>query len=101
LLLRNALNKVNINPGIAYCIRKIIHREGHRMTHIDALSRIVVIAQAISLKRELQYKQLQDPKFRDPSTKFKREDHHKFELLELVLILEKAWISLDLSCQTQ
>jgi len=33
------------------------------------------------LERELQYKQLQNPKFRNPSTKFKREDHHKFELL--------------------
>jgi len=42
----------------------------------------MVVAQAISLKRKLQYKQLQDPKLRDPFTKFKREDHHKFEFLD-------------------
>jgi len=52
------------------------------MAHVDALSRIVVVAQALPLKKKLQYKQLQDPKCRDPFTKFKREDHHKFELLD-------------------
>jgi len=98
LLLRNALNKVNINPRIAYWIRKIIHRKGRCTAHIDALSRIMIVAQAMPLKRELQYKQLQDPKFRDPSTKFKREDHHKFELFD---VLEKARINLGLPCWAQ
>jgi len=93
LLLRNALNKVNINPRIAGWTRKIIHREGRRMAHVDVLSRIVAFAQAMSLKRELQYKQLQDPKFSDPSTK--RENHHEFELLE-GLSFRKARISLGL-----
>jgi len=82
LLLRNTLNKVNVNLRIAYWTHEIVHREGHRMAHIDALNRIVVVTQAILLKRKLQYKQLQDPKFRDPSIKFKRKDHYKFELLD-------------------
>jgi len=51
------------------------------MAHVDTLNRIVAFAEAKSLKKELQYKQLQDPKFKDLSTKLEREDHHKFELL--------------------
>jgi len=39
----------------------------------------VVAAQAMPVKRKLQYQQLQDPKFRNQSTK--QEDYHKFELL--------------------
>jgi len=105
LLLCNALNKVNINPRIAYWTRKIIHHEGRHMAHIDALSRIVVVAQAMSLKRKLQYKQLQNPKFRDPSIKFKREDHHKFELLDGLSFRKgpdkRGLPCLDLPCRAQ
>jgi len=84
-----ALNKVNINPRIArWTLKlqnyrfKIIHREGHRMAHVDALSRIVAFAEAMPLEKELQYKQLQDPKFKELSSKLEREDHHKFEFLD-------------------
>jgi len=35
------------------------------MAHMDALSRIVAFAEAMPLEKELQYKQLQDPKFKD------------------------------------
>jgi len=101
-----ALNKVNINPRIAHWALKlqnykfkIIHREDRRMAHVDALSRIVTFAEAMPLKKELQYKQLQDPKFKDLSTKFEREDHHKFELLN-GLIFRKG-PDKPLSCQIQ
>jgi len=52
------------------------------MAHVDALSRIVAFAEAMSLEKELQYKQLQDLKFKDLSAKFEGKDHHKFELLD-------------------
>jgi len=86
-----ALNKVNINPYIAcWTLKlqnyrfKIIHREDRRMAHVDALSRIVVFAEAMPLEKELQYKQLQDPKFKELSSKLER-DHHKFELLDSLI----------------
>jgi len=84
-----ALNRVNINPRIArWTLKlqnyrfKIIHREGRRMAYVDALSRIVAFTEAMPLEKELQYKQLQDPKFKDLSTKLEREDYHKFKLLD-------------------
>jgi len=52
------------------------------------------------LEKELRYKQLQDPKFKELSSKLEREDHHKFEPLD-GLILTKSRISLGLPCQTQ
>jgi len=53
------LNKVNINPRIArWTLKlqnyrfKIIHREGRRMAHMDALSRIMAF-EAMPLEKEL------------------------------------------------
>jgi len=51
------------------------------MVHVNALSRIVAFVKAKLLEKELQYKQLQDSKFKDLSAKLERENHHKFELL--------------------
>jgi len=51
----------------------------------QGLNRIEAFAEVMPLERELQYKKLQGPKFRDPSTKLKQEDHniyHKFEILD-------------------
>lgn len=51
----HAINKANLNPRIARWILKlqnykfkIIHREGHRMSHVDALSRAVNLVQIVS-----------------------------------------------------
>jgi len=55
------LNKVNINPRIArWTLKlqnyrfKIIHCEGRRMAHVDALSGIVAFAEAIRKKIAIQ-----------------------------------------------
>jgi len=61
---------------------KIIHREDHRMAHVDVLSRIVAFAETKLLEKELHYEQLQDSIFKDLSAKLEREDDHKFELLD-------------------
>jgi len=72
-----ALNKVNINPRITHVGLKlqnyrfkIIHRKGCHMAHVDGLSRIMAFAEAMPLEKELQYKQLQDPKFKELSAKY-------------------------------
>lgn len=59
-----AVNKAHLNPRIArWTLRlqnykfKVINREGCRMTHVDALSRIVSLVEPLLLERELEFKQ--------------------------------------------
>jgi len=53
------LNKINLRIA-CWTLKlqnyrfKIIHREGRRMAHVNALSRIVTFAEAMSLEKELQ-----------------------------------------------
>lgn len=61
-----AIDKANLNPRIARWTLKlqnyqfrIIHREGRRMLHVDALSRIAAHIDSFPLEKELQFKQLQ------------------------------------------
>lgn len=52
------------------------------MAHVDALSRIVNLVEAMPLERELQYKQLQDSKLKQIAENLEFEDNEKFVLIE-------------------
>ncbi|CAL1672453.1 unnamed protein product [Lasius platythorax] len=102
-----AVNKAHLNSRIArWTIRlqnyrfKVIHREGKRMSHVDALNRIVAYMDSMPLERELEYKQLQDTRLKSIAEQLEYEDNEKFVLLE-GLIFRKGQISHDLQSQTQ
>lgn len=84
-----AVNKAHLNPRVArWTLRlqnykfKIIHREGRRMSHVDALSRIIAIVEPLPLERELEFKQLQDPRLKSIVESLEFKDHEKFELID-------------------
>lgn len=84
-----AINKANLNPRIARWTLmlqnyrfKTVHREGRRMSHVDALSRVVNLVEAIPLDSELQYKQLQDDKLKEIARELEYKDNDKFVLIE-------------------
>lgn len=84
-----AINKANLNPGIArWTLRlqdykfKVTHRAGRQMFHVDALSRNIGIVEALPFERELEYKQLQDVRIKEIAEKLEQGDDEKFELLE-------------------
>lgn len=67
-MLVHAINKANINLRIARWILQLQnymffteHQSGQKMTHVDALSRIVASTEIMPLERELQLRQLVDP----------------------------------------
>lgn len=84
----HSVNKANLNPRIArwtlalqdYCF-KLIHRPGKRMAHVDALSRSIAFVNQLPLERELEVKQLTDPKILDISRKLELENSDKFALV--------------------
>lgn len=84
-----AMNKANLNPRIArWALRlqnyhfKVEHRAGTRMTHVDALSRQIGYINFLPLKRELEYKQLQDQKLKSLAEELEFRDDEKFQLIE-------------------
>lgn len=84
-----AVNKANINPRISRWILKlqnykfkIIHRNGEKMAHVDALSRIVYQIETLPFEKELIYKQLQDPKIKALANDLETQDLEKFVLIE-------------------
>lgn len=84
-----AINKANLNPRIArWTLRlqnykfKVAHRAGRQMFHVDALSRNVGIVEALPLERELEFKQLQDPRIKEIAESLEQSDDEKYELLE-------------------
>lgn len=84
-----AVNKAHLNPRIArWTLRlqnysfNIAHRMGSRMSHVDALSRIVVYHESIPLEKELQYRQLQDDRLKAIAENLEFADNDKFELIE-------------------
>lgn len=84
-----AVNKASINPRIArWVLRlqnysfKIEHRSGQKMTHVDALSRIVATVDSMPLEKELQFRQLADPSIRLLAQSIEESDHDKFELID-------------------
>jgi len=52
------------------------------MAHVDALSRHVGFIDALPLERELEFRQLRDPRIKEIANKLEFEDHDKFELIE-------------------
>ncbi|XP_071628367.1 uncharacterized protein [Temnothorax longispinosus] len=61
---------------------KVEHRDGRRMAHVDALSRVVGFTDSIPLEKELQYRQLQDPKLKLIAEKLEQEESDEFELID-------------------
>ena len=84
----HAVNKANINPRIARWILKlqnytfqIIHREGGKMVHVDALSRVVAYTEVLPSEKELQYRQL-DFQIQKIAQDLEQSDHDKFTLCD-------------------
>jgi hypothetical protein len=84
-----AVNKANLNPRIArWTIRlqsynfEIVHRHGAKMSHVDALSRIVAAIETLPLEKELYYKQLTDPQIQTLTNSLEENNSDKFELIE-------------------
>lgn len=85
-----ALNKAHLNPRIArWTLRlqaytfKVVHREGRRMAHVDALSRVIVAyVEPIPLERQLELKQLIDPYLKNVARKLELAEDDKFALLD-------------------
>lgn len=66
-----AVNKANLNPRIARWTLllqnydfKVEHRPGKRIAHVDVLSRQVSYLEILPLERELEFRQLQDPRLK-------------------------------------
>jgi len=82
------LNKANLNPRIArwtlalqnYTF-KVIHRPATHMSHVDALSRSVAYVNELPLEREIEFRQLNDPKIKEISNLLEFKDDEKFELI--------------------
>jgi len=84
-----AINKACLNPRIARWILrlqdykfKVSHRDGRRMMHVDALSRLVCYTDSIPLEKELQYRQLQDPTLKIIAENLGKKENNKFELID-------------------
>lgn len=83
-----AVNKANLNPRIArwtlalqnYTF-KVTHRPGSRMLHVDALSRSVGYVNELPLERELEFRQLADPRIKEISNSLEYNDSDKFALV--------------------
>lgn len=88
IVLVGAVNKANINPRVARRILrlqnytfKMEHRGGHKMKHVDALSRVVSAVEAMPIGLELQYRQLADPRIRELVQQLEEKEHKKFSLI--------------------
>lgn len=87
-----AINKANINPRIARWTLalqnyrfKMTHCLGNEMHHVDALSRSIDYIRKLPLERELEFRQLVDPKIKELSDELEYKDNDKFSLInELV-----------------
>lgn len=87
-----AVNKANLNPRIArwtltlqnYNFR-IIHRVGEKMKHVDALSRCVSYVNEHPLEKELEFRQLADPRIQKISRSLEYEDSDRFALVDGLL----------------
>jgi len=85
----HAINKANLNPRIArwtltlqnYTFR-VVHRSGDRMKHVDALSRSLCYVSELPLERELEFRQLADPKIREISHDLEFNESDKFKLVD-------------------
>lgn len=84
-----AVNKANLNSRIARWILhlqnyrfKLKHISGNRMSHVDALGRHIGYVRSLPVKRELDFKQLQDAKLKSMAENLEYKDNNKFKLIE-------------------
>lgn len=84
-----AVNRANLNPRIArWTLKlqaykfKLIHRAGDKMSYVDALSRQVGYIGSLPLERELEYRQLEDAKWREIAVELELKDNDRFELID-------------------
>jgi len=97
-----AIKKAHLNPRIArWTVRlqsytfDILHRAGHMMLHVDALSRVVALVDTVPLEKEWTYRQLQDSYLNERAQQLEKGEHSKFYLID-VLSIVNVWISYDL-----
>lgn len=82
------MTKANLNPRIArwalalqeYSF-KVTHRPGSKMVHVDALSHSVAFVNELPLERELELRQLVDPRIKEISTSLELSENDKFDLV--------------------
>jgi len=92
-----AINKANLNPRIArwtlllqnYTFN-VTHRPSKKMTHVDALSRQILFVQSPPLERELEFRQLQDPRLREIAYNLEYKEDKNFELLNGLVYRKSA-----------
>jgi len=84
-----AIKKAHLNPRIArWTVRlqnytfDIVHRAGNKMSHVDALSRVVAHVNTMPLEKELTYKQLQDSYLSEIAQQLEKGEHSKFDLID-------------------
>jgi hypothetical protein len=87
-----AMKKININPKIARWSLalqnyrfELAHRSSDRMTHVDCLSRNVMLVSAITLEDELMYKQLMDTKLKELADDIELKGSKQFTLINGLL----------------
>jgi len=85
----HAVTKANLNPRIARWTLalqnyhfKVTHRPVNKMQHVDALSRSIGYIQELPLERELEFRQLTDPKIKQISVDLEYEYNDKFKLID-------------------
>jgi len=84
-----AINKANLNPQIArwtlalqnYNFR-VVHRPGEKMRHVDELSRCMAYVNELPLERELEFRQLADPRIQEISRDLELRDGNRFALVD-------------------
>jgi len=87
------VNKANLNPRIARWTLalqiynfKVTHHPGRRMSHVDALSRSIAYVTERPLERELEFRQLTDPRIKEISEDIEfKGDNANFALIDDLL----------------
>ncbi|KMQ87572.1 retrovirus-like pol polyprotein [Lasius niger] len=75
--------------GLHFTVVTDCHANGKKMAHVDALSRVVHMIDALPLEKELEYRQLQDPRLKFLARDLEYEGHDKFDLID-GLVFRKA-----------
>lgn len=84
-----AMKKININPRIARWSLalqnykfELIHRPAEKMTHVDCLSRNIMVIHHMSIEDELLYKQLSDTKIKEIAEIVEVKGSENFTLID-------------------
>jgi len=83
-----AINKAHLNPRISWWTLRLqdyklktIHRSGQKISHVDALSRVVASIKLMSLDKELQFRQLKDSHLQSIAQHLEESDDEKYILV--------------------